>query len=195
MNNSSKTPSAVPRAPRRQVAPMAFSVGNAFAETGWDRYLGIDPGLARTGYALLQRTPDGPWVQEGGVIRSDRQGTLADRILEIVSGIVEVLDEFRPEALAIEKVFHHGQNPKTALLMAHVRGAILYAAAQRSVVVVHYTPAQVKRLLTGSGRAGKEQVQAAIQRELRLEQPPEPHDVADACAMALCHYYSSRLPV
>ena len=173
---------------------MGFSLGNTFAGPPRDRYLGIDPGLNRTGYALLSRTSRGPVLEEGGVVRSDRRRSLAERIAEIGEGIVEVIEEFNPESVAIEKVFSHGQFPKTALMMAHARGAILFAAAQRRLPVVHYTPAQIKRLLTGSGRASKEQIQRAVQRELGLETVLEPNDVADACAVALCHYHSALLP-
>ena len=77
--------------------------------------------------------------------------------------------------------------------MAHARGAILYAAKEARLDVVHYTPRQIKRLLTGSGKAGKEQVQLAIRRELGLESVLEPNDVADAFAVALCHYHGTRL--
>ena len=86
------------------------------------------------------------------------------------------------------------KNPKSSLLMAHARGAILFAVAEAGVNVVHYTPKQIKRLLTGSGAADKMQVQQAVQRELGLAAILEPNDVADATAIALCHYYSARLP-
>ena len=95
--------------------------------------------------------------------------------------------------MAIEQVFSLTRNPKSALLMAHARGAILMAATDAKVPVVHYTPTQIKRLLTGSGRASKEQIQHAIARELGLAQVLEPHDVSDAFAVALCHYYSMRV--
>lgn len=157
------------------------------------RYLGIDPGLNRTGYALLERTPGGPRIIEGGVIRSTPGRSLAERVWEIGEGLREVLDEFRPEALAIEQVFSHAAHPKTAVLMAHARGAILFAAGDRGVPIVHYTPRQIKRLLTGSGKATKEQVQLAIQRELGLDGVLEPNDVADAFAVALCHFHSARV--
>jgi crossover junction endodeoxyribonuclease RuvC len=179
----------------RSSSPMSFALGNAFAGPQHERYLGIDPGLNRTGYTLLRRTDDGPYLEEGGVISSTRDLPLAERVSEIGQGIVEVIEEFEPEAIAIEQVFSHGQFPKTAIMMAHARGAILFAAAQRGIPVVHYTPTQVKRLLTGSGRAAKEQIQLAVQRELGLSGILEPNDVADACAVALCHYHSARLPV
>ena len=174
---------------------MSFAVGNTFSGPVQDRYLGIDPGLNRTGYAIIVRSDEGPVLEEGGVISSNREWSLAERVAEIGRGLAEVIEEFAPEAMAIEQVFSHGSYPKTAVLMAHARGAILFAAADRRVPVVHYTPAQIKRLLTGSGRADKEQVQLAVQRELALLEVPEPHDVADAAAVALCHYYSARLPV
>ncbi len=176
-------------------ARMSFAVGNTFSGPVQDRYLGIDPGLNRTGYSLLIRTDEGPVLEEGGVIRSSPDWPLAERVAEIGRGLGEVIDEFAPEAVAIEQVFSHGSYPKTAILMAHARGALLFAAAVRHIPVVHYTPAQIKRLLTGSGRADKQQMQLAVQRELALLEVPEPHDVADACAVALCHYYSARLPV
>ncbi len=157
------------------------------------RFLGIDPGLNRTGYALLERSSRGPVLLEGGVIRSTRGRSLAERVHEIASGLCEVLDEFQPTILAIEQVFSLVKNPKSALLMAHARGAILSAAVERGILVVHYTPTQVKKLLTGSGKASKDQIQRAIQTELGLDRLLEPHDVADAFAVALCHYYSSRI--
>lgn len=152
--------------------------------------LGIDPGLQRTGYALLQQGPTGPVLLEGGVIRSERTGSLADRVLEIGQGVAELLTEFAPQSVAIEQVFSQPKHPKTAVLMAHARGAILYAVAASGRPLLHYTPRQVKKLLTGSGAASKDQVQQAVQRELGLARLLEPNDVADACAIALCHFYS-----
>jgi crossover junction endodeoxyribonuclease RuvC len=111
---------------------------------------------------------------------------------EIGSGLREVIDDFRPDVMAIEQVFSLARNPKSALLMAHARGALLMMAADRDLPVVHFTPTQVKKLLTGSGRASKEQMQHAIRNELKLETILEPHDVADASAIALCLYHSIR---
>ncbi|MCA9052863.1 MAG: crossover junction endodeoxyribonuclease RuvC [Planctomycetaceae bacterium] len=172
---------------------MGFALGNAFAGRIVKRYLGIDPGLNRTGYALLERSAQGPRLLEGGVLSSNASRSLAERVHEIGDGLRDVLREFRPEAMAIEQVFSHAGHPKTAVLMAHARGAILFAAGDAGIPIVHYTPRQIKKLLTGSGKAGKEQVQLAIQRELGLDSVLEPNDVADAFAVALCHYYSARL--
>jgi len=159
------------------------------------RYLGIDPGLNRTGYAVFERSSRGPVLCEGGVIRSTPKLSLAERVLEIGQGVREVLVQFQPSVMAIEQVFSTVQFPKTALLMAHARGAILFSAAEQNVPVVHYTARQIKRLLTGSGKATKDQMQHAIRNELRLKALLEPNDVADAAAVALCHYYISRMAI
>jgi len=173
------------------------------AERGWHLVpsfhpllvLGVDPGLNRTGYAILERGARKPVLREAGVIRSTQKTSLSERVLEIGLGLREVCEQYKPDVMAIEQVFSTGRFPKTALLMAHARGAILYAAAECRVEVVHYTPRQIKKLLTGSGKAGKEQVQRAIAGELRLDRVLEPHDVSDAAAVAICHYYASRVRV
>ena len=157
-----------------------------------DCCLGIDPGLCRTGYALLERGAQGPILREGGVIRSTSKLSLAERVLEIAQGLREVLREYRPQVMAIEQVFSTVQFPKTAILMAHARGAILLTAAEHQIAVVDYSPRQIKRMLTGSGKASKEQVQHAVKNELGLEKILEPNDVADAFAVALCHYHTAR---
>ena len=171
---------------------MAFASSTHTFSEAVDRYLGVDPGLIRTGYALLERTARGPVLREGGVIRSTRSLSLAQRVHEIGKGVREVIDDYRPQVMAIEQIFSMGRNPKAALLMAHARGAILMAAAERELPVVHFTPTQIKRLLTGSGRASKEQIQHAIKHELRLKTILEPNDVADASAVALCLYHSIK---
>jgi crossover junction endodeoxyribonuclease RuvC len=158
------------------------------------RVVGVDPGLGVTGYAVVEPLGRGVYVAEAGVIRP-RGGslkTLESRLLMLHRGILEVLDAFPAEALALEQVHSHPGHPRTAILMAHARGVIMLAAAERGLPVAGYAPSRVKKTLTGSGRAPKEQMQHAIQLELGLDQIPEPHDVADACAVALCHFHISR---
>ncbi|MFH1303348.1 MAG: crossover junction endodeoxyribonuclease RuvC [Planctomycetota bacterium] len=157
------------------------------------RFLGIDPGLNRTGYALLEYSLKRPVLCEGGIIRSNQDSNLAARVHEIGSGIREVIEEYRPDVMVIELVFTTPKFPKSSIIMAHARGAILYAAHDAGVPVVHYTPTQIKKLITGSGRASKEQIQHAIKTELGLKTILEPNDVADAFAAALCHYHSIRV--
>ncbi|MCA9037491.1 MAG: crossover junction endodeoxyribonuclease RuvC [Planctomycetaceae bacterium] len=157
------------------------------------RYLGIDPGLNRTGYALIERTAAGPFLREGGIIQSTPKTPLHKRVHEIGTGLQEVIDEFQPEIVAIEQVFSLAKNVKSSILLAHARGAILMTVAGANIPIVHYTATQIKRLLTGSGKAGKEQVQHAIKAELKLSSLPEPNDVADASAVALCLYHSVKV--
>ncbi|QDT57435.1 Crossover junction endodeoxyribonuclease RuvC [Caulifigura coniformis] len=172
---------------------MSFVLGNTFAGPAVSVSLGIDPGLNRTGYAVIVRTARGLRLKEGGVLRSTKGLSLAERVKELGSELRNVIEEFRPDGMAVEQLFSHSAHVKTAILMAHARGALLYAAADAGIPVVNYTPTQVKRLLTGSGRASKEQMQLAITRELGLSAVPEPNDVADACAIALCQLHSRQV--
>lgn len=173
-------------------AAMSFSRNAHNLSSSHDRYLGIDPGLNRTGYAIIERRAKGPFLIEGGILKSTRDATLHHRVYEIASGLKEVLEELRPEVVAIEQVFSHVQNPSTAIRMAHARGAILLTLAEAAIPVVDYAPTKVKQLLTGSGRAPKEQIQMAVKNELKLSAIPEPNDVADAAALALCLYHSVK---
>jgi crossover junction endodeoxyribonuclease RuvC len=157
-----------------------------------DRIVGIDPGLNITGYGVVATSPRGAVLTEAGVVRGGSRASLEERLAEIYRGIVDVLSAFQPSAVAIEELFSHYQRPRTAILMGHARGVICLAAVQAGIPVVHYAATQVKRMLTGSGRAPKSQVQRAICREFGLARPPEPADVADALAIALCHYYLAR---
>ncbi len=154
------------------------------------RILGVDPGLNTTGYGVLE-VCDAKRLRlcEAGVIRGRSRGSLAKRLVEIHDGLVEVIESFRPNVMALEELYSHYERPRTAILMGHARGVIVLAAARAGISVQHYAATQIKRILTGSGRAPKSQVQRAIQRELALPAAPEPPDVADALAAALCHYY------
>jgi crossover junction endodeoxyribonuclease RuvC len=158
------------------------------------RILGIDPGLQVTGYAVLEARGDGPHVCEAGFIKTSptRTTDLACRLRVLYDGIVEVLDQFQPERAAVEQLFSHYEHPRTAILMGHARGVIFLALAQREIPVVSFPPARIKKTITGSGRATKEQMQYTMLRELGLAQLPEPNDVADALAAALCQYYLLR---
>lgn len=162
------------------------------------RILGIDPGLQVTGYAVLEPADSGPRVCEAGVIRSADGRDPADmarRVKALYDGVCEVLDQWRPGVMVVEQLYAHYEHPRTAILMAHARGMYFLAGAQRGIPVLSYAASKVKKLITGSGRAGKEQVQHAIARELGLKKLPEPHDVADALAIALCHYFASNGPL
>ena len=118
---------------------------------------------------------------------------LAEKVLSVYKGVVEVIAQFRPEAMAVEQLYAHYDHPRTAILMGHARGVILLAAAQQGIPIINYASTQVKKIVTGNGRASKDQVQRTIQRELGLADLPDPPDVADALAVALCHYYQNKL--
>lgn len=174
------------------IEPASNMEGSVRAASHKVRVLGIDPGLNRTGYSIIERTSKGAILREGGVIRSTKDLPLAERVHELAIGLREVIIEMKPSVMAIEQVFSHVAHPKTAILMAHARGVILLTAAEAKLPVIHYTPTQIKKLLTGNGQANKEQMQHAVQHELRLKKLLEPNDVADASAVALCHYHSVK---
>ena len=172
--------------------PIAATIDTEPA-AGAGRILGIDPGLGVTGYAVIEPGARGPRVVEAGVIRGGRDtSSLAPRLETIHRGILEVIDAFAPGSVALEQVHSHAKFPRAALLLAHARGVIVLASSLRGVPVSGYAATRIKKSLTGSGRAPKEQMQHAIRTELGLDRLPEPHDVADACAVALCHYQIER---
>ena len=159
--------------------------------TAW-RVLGIDPGLNITGYAVLEVGERSPRLCEAGVVRGRTRKSLAARVGEIHRGLTDVIAALHPSAMALEQLYSHYERPKTAILMGHARGVICLAATQAGIPMRSYASTQVKRMLTGNGRAPKSQMQRAICHEFSLTAPPEPPDVADALAIALCHHYLER---
>ncbi|MEX0688732.1 MAG: crossover junction endodeoxyribonuclease RuvC [Pirellulales bacterium] len=158
------------------------------------RIVGFDPGLNITGYGIVECHGATVRLVEAGTVRS-RGETLETRLASIHAGVREVLETFTPSAMAIEQVFSHAKFPKAAILLGHARGVICLAGAQSGLDVHHYLPNRVKGTLTGSGHAGKEQVQAAVQRELGLATKPEPADAADALAVALADWHLRLRPL
>jgi crossover junction endodeoxyribonuclease RuvC len=158
------------------------------------RILGIDPGLNVTGYGVLEAVGGKLRLCEAGIIRGGTRGSLTARLAEIHAGVADVIAALQPGVMALEELYSHYARPRTAILMGHARGVICLAAAQGGIPVLHYSATQIKKILTGSGRAPKVQVQRAIQHELGLPEPPDPPDVADALAIALCHHYLKDRP-
>jgi crossover junction endodeoxyribonuclease RuvC len=156
------------------------------------RVLGIDPGLNITGYAVIDRAGGKLKLVEAGVVRGKSRGNLSARLKEVFEGVSDVIASLRPTALAVEELYSHYERPKTAILMGHARGVICLAAELAGLSIRSYAATQIKLLLTGNGRAPKSQMQRAICREFGLAAPPEPPDVADAMAIALCHHYLSN---
>ena len=150
------------------------------------RVLGIDPGLNVTGYAVVDFGRGEPAIVEAGTIKTDPKAGMIARIGQIHADLSEVLAEMKPDLAAVEKLYSHYKHPRTSILMAHARGVVLLACEQAAVGVLDLEATRIKRNLTGNGHASKQQVQRAIQAVCKLPRLPEPPDVADALAIALC---------
>ena len=153
------------------------------------RILGIDPGLNTTGYGVIDVDGGQLRLCEAGIVRSRPKDSIEKRLHEIYSGVREVIDAHQPELMALEQLFSHYDRPRTAILMGHARGVICLAASQTDIEVVHYEPTRVKKVMTGNGRAPKSQIQLAVKMQLGLPTAPEPADVADALAIAICGHH------
>ena len=149
--------------------------------------LGIDPGLTRCGIGVVEVARDRTAVYlHAGVIRTDPEQPLEQRLLAVARGIDALLEEYRPAAVAVERgVAQH--NVRTVMGTAQASGIALERAAARGLPVGLHTPSEVKAAVTGYGNADKRQVTAMVTRILRLDAPPKPADAADALALALCH--------
>jgi crossover junction endodeoxyribonuclease RuvC len=149
--------------------------------------VGIDPGLNITGYGVLDGLGSAAQLVEAGCVTSVERDPMPTRLLTIYNDILAVIEESRPDAVAIEQLYAHYKHPRTAILMGHARGTIMLAAAKCGVPVASYSATMIKKSLTGNGHATKGQVQRMVEVMLGLSQPPEPVDVSDAIAVALCH--------
>ncbi len=157
------------------------------------RILGVDPGTRVVGYAILDVPAPGRFEYvECGVLRVRASDELGARLLELGGSLREVISEFRPAGLAIERAFH-GLNAASALKLAEARGALKLIALEHGLSVSEYAPAMVKRAVVGRGRATKAEVQARVRLLCRLGSVPQA-DAADALAIAICHVQASRLP-
>lgn len=156
-------------------------------------YLGIDPGLARCGYGLLEERPDGSLVSIAyGVIETPKIESLPQRLLALHQELQALLDRFRPDEVAVEELFF-AKNATNAIPVAHARGAVLLTLQQRGLHVSEYTPMEVKQAVSGYGGADKKQMQEMVRLLLNLEKIPRPDDAADALAVAVTHASSRRM--
>ncbi len=149
------------------------------------RILGIDPGLACTGYGVLEKNRSTLAYIASGRIRSDAKQPLSERLSTILAGLAEVIESYHPEEVVVEKVFVN-VNPQSTLLLGQARGAAICAAVLARLPVSEYTALQVKQSVVGQGHARKEQVQEMVKRLLELPGHPSA-DAADALACAICH--------
>jgi crossover junction endodeoxyribonuclease RuvC len=161
------------------------------AEEGAVRVLGVDPGLTRCGLGVVDYTPGRPLTMTAaGVVRTPTDADIGHRLLLIERGVERWLEEYRPEVVAVERVFSQ-RNVHTVMGTAQASAVAILCAARRSLPVTWRTPSEVKAAVTGSGSATKAQVSATVARLLRLDVPPKPADAADALALAMCHVWRS----
>lgn len=154
--------------------------------------LGIDPGLTRTGYGIVEKSRAGLKAVAVGVIHTDKDMRIAERLMELHRDLSDIVAEYPIDAAAIEQVFVN-RNRMTATGVVRASGVALLALAQADLQVVEYTPSAIKMALTGFGAADKDQVQRVVQMRLGLDEIPRPADAADALAVAVCHIQASGL--
>lgn len=156
------------------------------------RVLGVDPGTAITGYAVVEEAGSELRIIAIGAVRTPAKSPLPQRLQAIYRGLQDVIAEFRPEASAVEELFF-SRNVTTAMSVGQARGAALLALVDAGLSIAEYTPMQVKQAVTGYGSAGKRQVQEMVRMLLNLEAMPRPDDAADAAAVAICHLHRARM--
>lgn len=154
--------------------------------------IGIDPGTATTGWAILEEKAGKISAVAFGHISTDKNRTEEERLFEICADLKTIIQKHKPQEAAVEKLFFF-KNQKTIIQVGQARGAVLLTLEQNNVTVASYTPLQVKQAMTGYGRADKRQVQEMAKSILGLKTLPKPDDVADAIAVALCHLNSRKL--
>ncbi len=154
--------------------------------------LGIDPGTATTGFGLITEKRNKLVFVDHGVITTSRKESSQGRLRRIYGELKKILLDYKPRAIAIEKLFF-GANTKTAIAVGQARGIALLTAAEFKIPVAEYTPLEVKMAITGYGKADKKQVQQMVKTLLNLSFLPKPDDAADALAIAICHLHSYKL--
>ncbi len=155
------------------------------------KILGIDPGSRITGYGLVERQRTKLLHIDNGGIFTNPQDNLAQKIHALFRGTFDLIEKFSPDALALENIFY-AKNVRSALILAHARGAIMAAALEKQIPVHEYSPLEVKQALVGYGRASKEQVQTMVKQILKLPEKTY-FDASDALAVAICHLNSYTL--
>ncbi len=153
--------------------------------------MGIDPGLATTGWGIVSRVGQHVQLVAYGTILTKSDAPLEKRLLVISQDMKILLRKYRPGSVAVEQLFFN-TNAKTALIVGHARGVVILAATEGKFPFFSYTPLQVKMAVTGFGRADKRQMQEMVKKTLKLDVVPKPDDAADALAIALTHVFTVR---
>ncbi|MCO5974225.1 MULTISPECIES: crossover junction endodeoxyribonuclease RuvC [Actinoallomurus] len=153
------------------------------------RVLGVDPGLTRCGVGVVDGAPGAPLrLVTVDVIRTSPDDDIGTRLVGLERGLERLLDDFRPDAVAVERVFSQ-HNVSTVMGTAQAGAVAIVCGARRGLPVALHTPSEAKAAVTGNGRADKAQVTSMVTRLLRLDTPPRPADAADALALAICHVW------
>lgn len=155
--------------------------------------LGLDPGLARTGFGIIDMGREARYIR-GGILTTPKNFNLEDRLSMLGNDLTLLLTETSPDQAVVEQVFF-GANAKTAFVTAQARGVLLYVLRQSHVPIEHITPLQIKSRLSGYGAADKQQIQRLVQQRLGLDSLPQPDDAADALAAALCATASHKIQI
>ena len=158
------------------------------------RVLGIDPGSETTGWGVIEGDSSGQSYRliEYGSVKLSSSASFSSRLLRICRALEEVIERLKPEACAIEEAFY-SVNPKVTLKLGQVRGVALLAAERAALEIAEYSPRRVKQTVAGYGNADKHQVQQMVRVLLSLTAVPEPHDAADALAVAICHFHHAGI--
>jgi len=156
------------------------------------RILGIDPGTIVLGYGLIENRRDEISLVHAGAIKCKARSAMSERLLFLYDGLTEVVRIYKPDVMAVETPFV-GENVKSALAIGKAQAIVLLIAARHKIPVYEYSPAQVKHHVAGYGASSKEQVQEMVKMLLDLDEVPQPHDAADALAVAICHLHSYKI--
>lgn len=154
------------------------------------KILGIDPGMAIVGYSVLEQDGDSLRLLHSGSIQTDKNKSESARLLEIFEDMSTIVDKYKPDVCAIEKLFFF-RNQTTVMPVAHARGVILTVLEKFKIPIFEYTPMEVKQVLTGYGRADKKEVEKMVQLALNTDDLPKLDDTVDSIAIAICHTRSN----
>lgn len=154
------------------------------------KILGIDPGLLKTGYGVIEaKGIDSIKFKEAGIIKTSPEDGISKRVKDIYSNLTDIIKEHKPKILVLEKLYSHYKHPVTSILMGHSRGVICLACGINDVELVNYSATRIKKAVTGNGRASKTQIQQMVKSILALNSTPKYFDMSDALAMAISHVY------
>ena len=156
------------------------------------RIMGIDPGIAHTGYAVIESVDQKLLLHDIGIIKTSPKESFPDRLKQIGTSLEKIIEKYRPDEVSVEDIFI-ASNPKLALKLGQARGVSIYIACKTHTQIFEYTPLQVKQAIVGYGKATKDQVRVMTKLLLNLKELKVHDDASDALALALCHHHSSHL--